>query len=269
MSYTDLGQPPLDLLRARKSLVTDQQGIEVIQKDLRCCGFNYKNASSVNTHYIQKHSDLPHSDPQTWCMIEIRDIAQHERAKISIPYIPFPTAQPPDSTWTTQLSARIPGSREIRHERRIKLKSRDVNLEEEYETLQAAHEQIQQEHQTVSESNAALQKNLQRHEEEIGRLTARNEDLKRSVRKRQSLLQKTERELDTAEDDCKKYKAMYQQAQSQTSKLASTQILQLITSTFAIVEEWAQSVSTIAFTKWSTLAVEGRSTYSHARFWKQ
>jgi len=212
MSFLDLGQPPLDLLRARKTVKVNKEGVCLIQKDLYCCGHLYKDASSVNAHYVQKHADLPHSDPKTWCMIEIRDEALHAAANVSIPYIPFPASQPRKSTWTTQVSARVPGTREERFERRLKLRSRDIDMEREYEQLQLAYNDLEEMYQSKIEENEKLRASRARGKENIARLKEWGQNLKRLRNEQKTMRRQMKVELDAMTNDCARYKEMYDEA---------------------------------------------------------
>jgi len=124
--HYDTSVPPLDLLRTRKRDETDiQTGIMTIGLDLRCCGLTYPSTSAVNRHYIKKHTAyLPRSDPATWSHVIIKDPAAHSSLGLSLPYIPFPSQQPRQSTWTIRVSARTPGSAQERAHRRTASKKR-------------------------------------------------------------------------------------------------------------------------------------------------
>jgi len=145
-------------------------------------------------------------------MIEIRDEARHAAANVSIPYIPFPAAQTKDSTWTTQVSARVPGTREERLERRLKLRSRDIDMEKDYEQVQLAYNDLKQKYQSISEQNEKLRASRARGKENISRMKEYGQNLKRLVNEQKTMRRKMKLELDAMTNDCARYREMYAEA---------------------------------------------------------
>jgi hypothetical protein len=119
------------LIRSRKTtVIDDHSGIEIIQRDLTCCGQTFKSSHLLNVHYTHHHRNIPVSDPITWPDIHIRNMEQHVEANISIPFIPLPPAQPLSSTWTVLASARsVKGTRTQRLEQRSKGSKLDSRTE--------------------------------------------------------------------------------------------------------------------------------------------
>jgi len=151
-------------------------------------------------------------------MIEIRDEARHAAANVSIPYIPFPAAEGKDSTWTTQVSARISGTRDERLERRLKLRSRDIDMEKDYEQLRLAYNDLEEKYQSIIKQNEKLWASRARGKCNISRLKEYGQNLKTRMNEQRTMRRNLKVEVDAMTNNCAKYKGMY----AETSKWRSS-----------------------------------------------